>query len=126
MPSSRPFQKKAPGGDHILLVGMMGAGKSTVGAALAKKLDRPYIDNDDQVEHVTGRTYRGDLAGSGRGRVSSSRGGGRPGRDPLRDACSHCGGRWGGARRHQSAFRFVGGPGRLVAGGGTDPGGSAG
>ena len=43
-------------GDHVLLVGMMGAGKTTVGTALAKKLDRPYIDNDAQVEHVTGRT----------------------------------------------------------------------
>jgi shikimate kinase len=43
-------------GEHVLLIGMMGAGKSSVGALLARKLDRPYIDNDTQVETLTGRT----------------------------------------------------------------------
>ena len=43
-------------GDHVLLIGMMGAGKTTVGALIADRLGRPYIDNDLQVEHVTGRT----------------------------------------------------------------------
>ncbi|HUR48434.1 MAG TPA: shikimate kinase [Acidimicrobiales bacterium] len=42
--------------DHILLIGMMGAGKTTVGEILAGKLDRAYIDNDTQVEYVTGKT----------------------------------------------------------------------
>lgn len=43
-------------GDHVLLIGMMGAGKTTIGAMLADKLDRTYIDNDTQVEYVTGKT----------------------------------------------------------------------
>lgn len=43
-------------GGHILLIGMMGAGKTTVGARLADQLDRTYIDNDTQVEYVTGKT----------------------------------------------------------------------
>ena len=43
-------------GEHILLIGMMGAGKTTIGSLLADKLGRPYIDNDRQVEHMTGMT----------------------------------------------------------------------
>ncbi len=43
-------------GRHILLIGMMGAGKTTIGDLVAAKLGVPYIDNDLQVEHVTGRT----------------------------------------------------------------------
>ena len=43
-------------GEHILLIGMMGAGKTTIGALVADKLGRPYIDNDMQVEYLTGKT----------------------------------------------------------------------
>ena len=42
--------------NHVLLIGMMGAGKTTIGALVAEKLDRPYIDNDMQVEYLTGKT----------------------------------------------------------------------
>ncbi len=41
---------------RVLLVGMMGAGKSTVGRALAARLGWPYLDSDEQVEANTGRT----------------------------------------------------------------------
>ena len=41
---------------RILLVGMMGAGKTTVGTALAARLGYPYLDSDEQVERHTGRT----------------------------------------------------------------------
>ena len=34
----------------IFLVGMMGAGKSTVGLRLARRLDRPYLDVDRELE----------------------------------------------------------------------------
>lgn len=34
----------------IFLVGMMGAGKSTVGLRLARRLDRPFIDLDRELE----------------------------------------------------------------------------
>lgn len=43
---------------HVVLVGMMGSGKSTVGSRLARRLDRPFVDSDDQVERRTGRTVR--------------------------------------------------------------------
>jgi shikimate kinase len=40
---------------HIVLIGMMGVGKSTVGRRLAKQLDRPFLDSDDEVVRRTGR-----------------------------------------------------------------------
>jgi shikimate kinase len=43
---------------HIVLVGMMGAGKSSVGRVLAAKLERPLLDTDDLVEAQTGRSVR--------------------------------------------------------------------
>jgi shikimate kinase len=45
-------------GRHIVLVGMMGAGKSSVGRALANKLERPLFDSDAMIEARTGRTVR--------------------------------------------------------------------
>ncbi|HVM54230.1 MAG TPA: shikimate kinase [Acidimicrobiales bacterium] len=42
----------------MVLVGMMGAGKTTVGRRLARRLGRPFIDSDLQVEARTGRTVR--------------------------------------------------------------------
>lgn len=38
------------------LVGMMGAGKSTVGLALAKRLGRDFVDTDAVIERETGRS----------------------------------------------------------------------
>jgi shikimate kinase len=43
-------------GRHVVLVGLMGVGKSTVGRRLAKELDRPFADLDEQVELAEGRT----------------------------------------------------------------------
>ena len=43
---------------HIVLVGMMGAGKSSVGRALARRLGRPLLDSDEMIEERTGRTVR--------------------------------------------------------------------
>lgn len=42
--------------DHVLLVGMMGAGKTTVGRMLAERLGWRYFDSDAQVEARTGCT----------------------------------------------------------------------
>jgi len=42
--------------DHIFLVGMMGAGKTTVGRIVARRLGRPLLDSDAEVERTTGRT----------------------------------------------------------------------
>ena len=41
---------------HVVLVGLMGSGKSTVGRELAALLDRPLVDNDQQVLAMTGLT----------------------------------------------------------------------
>jgi len=43
---------------HLVLVGMMGVGKSTVGRMVALELDRPLFDSDDMIEERTGRTVR--------------------------------------------------------------------
>jgi shikimate kinase len=39
----------------IVLIGMMGSGKSTVGRALAERTGRRYLDNDELVRAVAGR-----------------------------------------------------------------------
>ncbi len=41
---------------RVLLIGMMGAGKSTTGRLLAERLQWPYLDSDDEIERQTGRT----------------------------------------------------------------------
>ena len=41
---------------RILLVGMMGAGKTTVGRALAQRYGWPYLDSDEEVRRRTGMT----------------------------------------------------------------------
>ena len=38
----------------IVLVGLMGAGKSTVGRRLAKRLDLPFVDADAEIEQAAG------------------------------------------------------------------------
>lgn len=43
---------------HLVLVGLMATGKTTVGRILAEALDRPLLDSDHQVEERTGRTVR--------------------------------------------------------------------
>jgi 3-dehydroquinate synthase len=39
---------------NVFLVGLMGAGKTTVGRALAKKLGKQFIDSDHEIEARTG------------------------------------------------------------------------
>jgi shikimate kinase len=41
---------------RVLLIGMMGAGKTTTGRLLADRLGWPYLDSDDEIERRTGRT----------------------------------------------------------------------
>lgn len=41
---------------RILLIGMMGAGKTTVGRALGQRFGWPYLDSDEEVRRRTGRT----------------------------------------------------------------------
>ncbi|NVJ97292.1 MAG: shikimate kinase [Alphaproteobacteria bacterium] len=48
--SQRPLQV----GRTIVLVGLMGAGKTTVGRRLAKKLGLPFVDSDHEIEKAAG------------------------------------------------------------------------
>jgi shikimate kinase len=50
--SSPPWAKRGP----IVLVGMMGVGKSTVGRRLAARLGAVFIDADDEIEKAAGMT----------------------------------------------------------------------
>jgi shikimate kinase len=39
---------------HLVLVGLMGVGKSTVGRRLAKRLGLPFVDSDSAIEDASG------------------------------------------------------------------------
>ena len=41
---------------NIVLIGMMGSGKTTCGRLLAQRLDCPFVDCDQRVEELAGRT----------------------------------------------------------------------
>jgi len=43
---------------HLVLIGMMGAGKTTVGRVIAARLGRPLLDSDEMIEAREGRTVR--------------------------------------------------------------------
>jgi shikimate kinase len=43
---------------HLVLVGLMGAGKTTIGRRLATRLGRELVDSDALIEAQTGRTVR--------------------------------------------------------------------
>lgn len=52
---SRPAPHR-PG--HVVLVGMMGVGKTTVGRRVAESLGRAFADSDEVIEARTGRSVR--------------------------------------------------------------------
>jgi shikimate kinase len=45
-----------PRSRHLALIGFMGAGKSTLGPAIAREIGRPWFDTDHEVESRLGRT----------------------------------------------------------------------
>ena len=51
--------------ERIYLIGFMGAGKSTVGRLLAERLDWSFIDLDDAIERVEGRSIADIFEDSG-------------------------------------------------------------
>ena len=51
--------------NSIILVGFMGTGKSAVGKMLARRLNRPFIDLDRQIERQAGRTVQQIFARDG-------------------------------------------------------------
>jgi shikimate kinase len=52
-------------GEHLILIGLMGVGKSTVGNQCARLLDRPFVDTDDLVEALAGMTVQEVFATQG-------------------------------------------------------------
>src|SRR5687768_12906808 len=44
-----------PSIERIVLIGMMGSGKTTVGRLLAERIGWRYVDNDDVVRELSGR-----------------------------------------------------------------------
>lgn len=43
---------------HVVIVGLMGVGKSALGKLVAERLDRPYVDSDEDIEILTGVSGR--------------------------------------------------------------------
>lgn len=85
MPDRPQPTSTAAGVTAVVLVGMMGAGKSTVGALLAERLGWRFIDLDSEIERVTGQTIPEIFAARGEpafralereltARIASSRG----------------------------------------------------
>ena len=52
----RVFDAVLASKESIVLTGMPGSGKTTVGRLLAQKLGRPFYDSDDEITSRTGRT----------------------------------------------------------------------
>lgn len=54
--TDRIFKKLSTEMQNIVLVGMPGCGKTTVGKALAEQLDRPFFDADEEILKRTGKS----------------------------------------------------------------------
>lgn len=56
---------------NIVLIGFMATGKSVVGRRLAQRLKREFIDTDDEIERLTGKTVAQIFARDGAVRFRS-------------------------------------------------------
>jgi shikimate kinase len=72
-PSSKPEAhdtraeriRAALGERSLVLIGLMGAGKSAIGRRLAKRLDLPFVDADKEIEAAAGKTINEIFADHG-------------------------------------------------------------
>jgi shikimate kinase len=67
---------------HLILVGLMGAGKTTVGEVCGSRLRRPFVDTDALVEIAAGMTVADLFAHTGEGRFRALE------REAVADACA--------------------------------------
>ena len=51
--------------NNLILIGMMGCGKSTVGRLAAEKLGLAFVDTDERIERASGRTIPEIFASEG-------------------------------------------------------------
>ncbi len=67
MDEARPADsvRAALGGRSIVLVGLMGCGKSSVGKRLAARLGLPFIDTDEEIERVAAKSINEIFADHG-------------------------------------------------------------
>ena len=50
---------------HLVLVGMMGSGKSTIARVVGQRLERPVVDTDSEIERRAGKSVRRIFAEDG-------------------------------------------------------------
>jgi len=55
---SRNYQQTNRNQKNLILIGMPGSGKSTIGKFVAAQLGRPLVDTDKSIEKATGRTIQ--------------------------------------------------------------------
>ena len=67
MPTSAIETLLPTGSGHLSLVGLPGAGKTTLGRQLAAHFNRPFLDLDVAIETRTGRSVRAIFAEDGEG-----------------------------------------------------------
>jgi shikimate kinase len=72
----------AMGGKHLVLIGLMGAGKTTVGAECARRLGRTFVDTDELVTRTAHMTVEAIFADGGESRFR------RLEHDVVADACA--------------------------------------
>lgn len=65
--TSRGVLVTDPGVPHIILVGLPGSGKSTVGPAVAERLGRAFLDFDAEIERREGMSIRDIFGAKGEG-----------------------------------------------------------
>lgn len=47
---------------HVVLLGLMGAGKTSIGTVVAERLGRPLIDGDERLAEITGGRTAAEIA----------------------------------------------------------------
>ena len=63
--TSRPGSAADPSRPHVILVGLPGSGKSTVGRQVAAQLGRTFLDFDLEIERREGKSISGIFAEQG-------------------------------------------------------------